>query len=423
MSYDYFDSYFGYVGSTESPTIFHRWTAISIVGALLGRQVHMPFGHGKIYPNQYVLLTGGPGTRKGTAIKIGTGLLKNKLIDYKWFAPNKAQKETLWHKMANQHLDDDSGDLEDLIFEPSSTEMYIAQDEFIDFIGIGNDELITNLTNMWDNLSLFEYPKMTKEDTIIHNPTINILSGATPGGISEAFGQIAMTGGFFSRLLFIHGGTTSKKIAWPDPPNEEIKAELINHLFTIKQLQGEVVIPDTCRKLLADIYKSTPKMNDKRFAYYYQRRFTHLLKLVIVLAATRHTIKINEQDCILANTLLHLAEMQMPAALGEFGKARNSSVANQVLDMLNHTDEPMKIHDIWKGVSQDLDKLSNLSDILNSLLQADKIQKTQVEGRAGFLPVNLVDNDWSSKYIDYSLVRGDEHPEELTDEQRAANFH
>ena len=417
MSYDYFDSYFSYVGVTESPTIFHRWTAISIVGALLGRQVYLPFGHGRVYPNQYILLTGGPGTRKGTAIKIGTHLLKQSLIDYKWFAPNKCQKETLWHKMANQHLSDDE-DLQDLVFEPESTEMYIAQDEFIDFIGIGNDELITNLTNMWDNLDKFDYPKMTKQDTEIFNPTINILSGATPGGISEAFGQIAMTGGFFSRLLFIYGGSTSKKIAWPDPPDAEIKEEVVRQLFSIKQLQGEVIMTPVVRKLLSDIYKNTPSIPDKRFAYYYQRRFTHLLKLVIIIAATRHTIKVSETDVILANTLLHLAELQMPSALGEFGKARNSSVANQVLDMLNHTDEPLNIGTIWKSVSQDLNKLSELADILNSLLQAEKVQKVTLHDKTGYLPVNLKDHTWDSKYINYALVKGDEHPEEMTHEQK-----
>ena len=64
---DFFDLYFEYTGETESPQIYHRWCALSMVGALLGRRVYLPFGHAPIYPNMYIMLEGNPGARSAEA--------------------------------------------------------------------------------------------------------------------------------------------------------------------------------------------------------------------------------------------------------------------------------------------------------------------------------------------------------------------
>jgi len=413
---DFFELYFQYVGRTESPAIFHRWTAISMISTLLSRNVHLPFGHGEIFPNQYILLTGGPGTRKGTAIKIGIKLMER--IGYDKFSPNKAAKETLWHIMANQHNkdDEDSGDIFDLnepCFTDPVSDMYIAQDEFIDFIGVGNDELLTNLTNLWDNLSEFSNPKLTKEDAIVSKPTINILSGATPGGISEAFGSIAMSGGFFSRVMFIYGGATGTKIAWPDAKNPELEKELITRLKVIQSLQGEVTIAPEVKELLAKIYTGFPGLEDRRFAYYCQRRQTHLLKLSVVCAAARGKLEVIEEDCIRANTIMHLAELRMPQALGEFGKARLSDVSNDILEILSNSNTPLNFKQLWKHLRQDLAKPADLQELLSNLIQADRIQTAVVKNNKAFLPVLRSDNKWEPRHIDYSMVRPSEHPEAI----------
>jgi hypothetical protein len=87
----FYDKYFRYIGKTESPRIYHRWTAVSLLAALLGRRMFIPFGHDNIYPNQYILLVGDPGTRKGTAINPAKRLLKHS--GYLRFAPDKLSTE------------------------------------------------------------------------------------------------------------------------------------------------------------------------------------------------------------------------------------------------------------------------------------------------------------------------------------------
>ena len=48
---DFFSLYFEYVAETEPPAIFHRWAIIPAIGAMLSRNVWLPFGAGNIFPN------------------------------------------------------------------------------------------------------------------------------------------------------------------------------------------------------------------------------------------------------------------------------------------------------------------------------------------------------------------------------------
>jgi hypothetical protein len=74
----------------------------------------------------------------------------------------------------------------------------------------------------------------------------------------------------------------------------------------------------------------------------------------------------------------------MPRALGEFGKARNSDVTHKVLEIIHNARGVVRLKDIWREVHADLEKISQLQDILIGLQQADKIQTIPEVG--GFLP-------------------------------------
>ena len=410
-----FKSYFNFIGQSEAPIAFHRWSLLGVIGTLLARSVYLPFGHSRVYPNQYILLTGGPGSRKGTAIRAAISLIEATGFDH--FAPNKAAKEAIWAKMSQQTEEQ----FENLDFSLDSiTEMFIAQDEFIDFIGIGNDDLVVNLTNLWDNLAKFSNPRNTKKDITITNPTFNILSGSAPGLISEAFSGVALSGGFFSRVLFIYGGYTDIKVTWPHKPDEQQKIQIVEHLKQIRELKGEIQLTAEVQTVLDRMYKTAPGIPDRRFNYYQQRRFTHLLKLVIICSAANLSLEPTVEDCILANTLLHLAELQMPYALGEYGKARHSDVANMVMDIIKSAHKPINTKELWKHINQDLDRQETLSELLINLLAAGKIQQVKKDNRVlGYLPIVEVNTSWEQGLIDYNLVEPDEHPGELTPDQQA----
>jgi len=401
---DFFENYFEYVGidKSEPPASFHRWSAISMIGALLGRQCYLPFGHSRIYPNQYIMIMGSPGTRKSSAINIATKLLR--MTGYKKFSSDRTSKERFLMDMSSVPETNDIDELLDLTTdEPAAT--YVAIGEFTDFIGQGNMEFVTMLTNLWDCPESYTNPKIHGKSVEVSKPVVNILGGNTAQGFTLAFPPEALGNGFLSRLIFVHGETTGRKITFPKAPDEMIEAMLVERLVAIRQnCKGEFKIHRDAEAVFDRIYNEAVELDDNRFKHYSTRRLTHLLKLSMILAVTDLRMEISKADALKANALLYYTERKMPKALGEFGKSRYSDISNTILDILNHSKKPLTSNDIYKKVSQDIGKMSELLEVMKNLQHAGKVQLTNVLGKSGFMPAHVDTKEWSKDLIDDSWL-------------------
>jgi hypothetical protein len=408
---DFFKTYFEYVGPTEAPMLYHRWTAISILGTLLGRQAYIPFGHGTIYPNQYIMLMGSPGTRKGTAMNIGARLLKN--AGYTRFCPDRLSKERFLMEMKPydyiaQDEDGDLSDLENLVVD-SPSEIYAFAEEFTDLVGQGGMEFMTMLTKLWDNMPRYEHPKIHGRSIVVEKPTVNIFGGNTAQGFALAVPAEAIGNGFLSRVLFVYSDPTAVKITFPPPVNIELRDQLVSFLKDTKEnFKGELTYTQDAIPLLDSIYKNAVEVNDIRFKHYMTRRFPHLLKLCIVVAASESSMQITPSIVIKANTFLASVEKRMPKALGEFGKGKYNEVSGTILDILANATKPMSLNDIYKKVDRDLSKITELADIMKSLTYAEKVQVKTVMGKTGYMSRVAEVKEWPSNLIDESYLTEEE---------------
>src|SRR5262245_35982101 len=73
---DFLNLYMELVEHTESPRVFHVWSALTGVAACMGRKTWLPWVDGQLFSNVYVLLVGSPASRKSTAMKIMEKRLK-----------------------------------------------------------------------------------------------------------------------------------------------------------------------------------------------------------------------------------------------------------------------------------------------------------------------------------------------------------
>lgn len=394
---NFIDLYLEYCKDTEPPTIYHRWCALVGIAALLGRNAYIQHGHFKVFPNMYSLIVGESGARKGTAIKMMCGLLRE--AEYEFFAPNRASQEQfmadLYVGMNKIGTEDEKLDTSEnktqtmkelfgVDSDDSARECFIALDEFNTFMGHGNINFITCLTDLWNYEGKYKYRFRNGKSVLVPNPTINILGGITSVGLSQAFPVEVIGQGFFSRILMIFSDPSGKKITRIPTPDLKLKAQLVTILQRIKNfIQGELYISEDAWTMLDEIYQNYKELKDVRFKSYSTRRFDNLLKLCMVVAASRVTGNIDTSCVEYANTILHYTEYFMPRALGEFGKARNSDVAVKILELLEKADKPLDIaKDIWPNVRRDLDSAKQLEEILRGLHQADKIQMV----KAGILP-------------------------------------
>lgn len=412
MSSSFFNDYLHYTADSEVPTSFHRWSAIAGIGAILERNLCVPHGHSHIFPNQYLMLIGTAGTRKSTAVKLMKSLLVK--AGYTTISAERTSKEKFLLDLAGH--DDDapmgSGDniLDNNLFGNSADDsthrpMFIAADEANDFFGIGNLEFLSILGSLWDwNGAPYANRIKTGKSVSIPNPTVSILSGNTPTGFSIAFPSDILGQGFFSRLLLVYGEPNGRRITFPRTPDQNETTEIVAGLQRIKSYHfGELQYSDTARLLLEHIYQSTTPINDLRFDSYFNRRFTHLLKLCIICAAASLRKEIDEETVIEANTYLSYIETLMPKALGEFGKSRNSDVTHKILSFIEAHDGCV-LKDLMKLVSADLEKPSDIGDIIRKLSMSDKIQN--INGL--FLPMRKKGIEDKTGMIDLSYLTTEE---------------
>lgn len=389
------------INNSEAPAVYHRWVCFSILGAALGRSVWIEQGPYKIYLNQYMMLMGSPGARKGSAMSIGRKLLK--ASGFRRFAADKTSKERFLMDM--KHTDaDPTNSLDDieLLSMDTAAESYIMSGEFTDFIGQGNMEFVTMLTNLWDNLDEYKQPKIQGKSVHVHKPTVNLLGANTPEGFSLAFPPEALGNGFLSRVLMLYAEPTSNRVAWPSPPDELLMADLVGRIEEIRNYYSDqaLSISKEARDLGTYIYKHEIPVDDPRFTHYQQRRFTHLLKIAGILACTDLSDSIEEIHLLRANTALSRAERHMPKALGEFGASKYSAVMNKILTYLAGCSLPQTATQLLRVVSRDINKQSELTDILMTLKNSGKIQSGQVRGVSGYLPFHAEKKEWPDHTLD-----------------------
>ncbi len=417
MGHSYVDLYREYTAESEAPAFYHLWSAFSSLAAFIGRDCWIDHGYFPIYPNLYLMLIGSPGTRKSTAIKLSKKLIIE--AGYENIAAEKTSKEKFLFDLAaqNDHSLLDDGDAkkkrngvdimeanlwgeDDWLSKPPAT-TYIAADEFNDFLGSGNMEFVSLLGNLWDFNGVFKHRVKNGKSIAIPNPTINLFGGNTQTGFAHCFPPETLGQGFLSRLLLVYGEPTGVKITFPKPPSAERTQQLLDSLIRIKStVTGRLSITDSAEVLLDRIYKTFSPIDDSRFTNYANRRFTHLLKLCILCAASRSSKSISEEDVLFANTLLAHTESMMPKALGEFGKGKHSDVANTILTILDDQSRALSTKELFGAVSQDLDNPTQITQILASLELAGKIQK--YEGK--WLPKKQVRTDHDSTMVRWEML-------------------
>lgn len=415
------DAYIEYRSETEPPVIYHRWSMITAIGALLGRRYYIPFGDGNIYPNLYCMLVGGVGTRKSTAIKGSTRLIKS--VGYNYFSARKTSKERFLvdlegltddetgqtiligdnDSITNDNLFGNPGDNSGIIQDVK--EVLIAADEFNEF-SIGDKlDFYSLLGDLWDwddPLDPYTYKiKGSKRGGVsIWQPTVSILGGNTPENFARAFPPEIIDQGFMSRLLIIHGQPSGRKYHMPPVPDREQTEALVaglKQLYTNDYGRTAVQSGSITDKLLAKIYKTWVPIQDHRYRNYGTRRYTQLLKLCLIHSAAMMKNEIDEEVVIYSNTILGAAEINMPRALGEFGKNKDSDVVNSVLTMIRDRTKPIKETELWMQFKRDCQSRAQLTQIIFNLHQADVIQHIANMGWIGkeVIKIKVQDVDWS----------------------------
>lgn len=402
---DAIEQYLTYTSGTEVPVVFRRWSYLIGVSAFLGRCIHLRHGSQLLYPNAYCMLIGSPGSRKSTAIKAMKHVLQQ--AGYHTIAADKTSKEKFLLDMVPS-VTDETSMLEKNLFSAQTdsaevSEMLIAADEANDFFGVNNLEFLSILGNLWDYHGCYEYRIKNGKSFEIPNPTVSILSGNTPTGFAKAFPHDLVGQGFFSRILLIYGEETSDSIPFPPTPKPEDTKLIVERLLQIRfkaQSVGEYQLSAGAREFAETIYHSYSGVEDVRFASYANRRFQHLLKLSVTVAACDLADRLEVHHILYANTVLTWAEQFMPKAMGEFGAGFRAGLYSKIMEVLYKADKPINMTDILQSLVSESITMNEASEAVRTMIAGGKI----ITSSTGLLPqrkeIKLLDDGT----VDYSIL-------------------
>ena len=90
-------------------------------------------------------------------------------------------------------------------------------------------------------------------------------------------------------------------------------------------------------------------------------------------------MQIEEYDVLLANTILVAAEMQMPKALGHFGRSKQAAISHSILDYLEEKGIPVRIKTLYSIFVADFNKEADFQGALYDLQQAGKLRSVKFD--------------------------------------------
>lgn len=407
IEHEFLHNYLQYVENTESPTIMHIWSAIAGASACMGRHVCLPFGIGDIFPNVFVLLVGAPGTRKSQAIKYSsklvaehtqirfapddTGGQRQGLITALEGDPEEETKEDLDRQidttmriadMTNVEKMETFANLQLQMSHPEDRHtMFACASEFGTFMGEANANTTRFLNKVWDGED-YKY-KLSKEQKVLKDPLMTIIGGTTTSDIARILPADAIGQGFMSRWILVFAPNKERKVARPTLDAKKAKHTIEIYKWLANEMRGEMREAPAAAELLDFMYTEKKiDLEDNRFIYYQERRHTHLMKLAMILAASRRSYVIETGDVMQADELLAYTEDRMPEALGEFGLSPVGAAKQKMIEVLQAAKEPITHTMFWNLMSRDM-KQSDFKMAIADLIQADKIAEMNTQfGRA-----------------------------------------
>lgn len=327
-----------FIAATEplaSPTIFRRWTAISILSAALRQNVWVKTAH-RLHPNMYIFLIAHPGVGKTRIINEGRRIIQK--TEEVILAPISMTFASMVDALSEAKVE--------IVRKPEGTvrynSMYIAADELGAFMHKYEPEMIDGLSHFYDP-SPYQQVRRTNDINIrIESPQINILAGSTPQNLVGFMPEKAWGQGFTSRIVMVF---SDQRIIVDDfdehgPPRTD---DLVHDLKHIAGLHGAFTITEAYRGAVNQWRKAgePPVPDHPRLIHYLTRRRVHIYKLSMIASIDRDdSLYLTEADFFTALEWLSNAELFMPDVFKAGATNADAQAQDDIVHWMKITDTP-----------------------------------------------------------------------------------
>ncbi len=340
----FLDRYMCYVEETESPRMFHLWSGLATLSAVMSRNVWWGEKPGKVFPNLYLVFVAPSGTcRKGAAVSIAIDLLdklrfsattKEEVERLKInIVREKITPQALTQFLAAQIVKDDEGKFE------GKSECLIYAPELAVFLGpeASANGLLALLTSLYDSPDIWEYRTKTQGTDYLFNVCISILGASTPVWLFQGIPNDVVGAGLFSRIIIIAQRDNPRRVSNPKL-NLKVEPALLEHLSKVKNLRGQLYFSNSADEYYSNWYQDRELPQDERFASFFEREHHHVVRVAIFLAASYGDLfssnVISKERLEEAMVMLDRVKETMPLAYEGIGDHIAAKGYEKVLDQI-----------------------------------------------------------------------------------------
>lgn len=349
---DFIENYLDYSRQQVSPTIYHQWCALAILGAAMERRCWLTRGYKtlRVYPGQLMVVLVGKSalTKKTTAVNMAADLLSHLPAWAHMRLPIKTSPQHLLKILSREGEDgvalgypDDHPTLKGR--RVNSSGFVVAGELSVFFSADAFNETMTaticELNDAPIGKRVVEFQSWKKE---LWNPLIGLIGGITPQGIAHELPKHARTAGFFGRILWVHAAGTDRRNSLTNliEENKPLEAQLRGTLTSIAQMYGPFQFTDKGKAWFDEWYHDThcPRLDRMESTGlidgtgYWGRKDAHLLRVAMAASASRsggRDRELRRVDLVRAEGFLAELEHGYDAAMAEIGISHDRVDENQ----------------------------------------------------------------------------------------------
>lgn len=351
-----------YISNQEAPDIFHFWVGLTMISSSLRRHVWVDRGAYCVYPNQYViLLAESAASRKSVAMKIGLDILK----------PNKEIRIVHERTTLEGLMDIMKG----AWISPSGTikpdgSVTLHADELSNLFSKASyiTDLVSFLTAAYTSQSgTMDFVTRNKGWCKVEDPCPVVIAGTTPEQLGEIFPVMSLSSGFMGRVLLIIGKRV-RKISKPSL-KENLKQNLVDDLYHMGTLEGEVKVSDEAEKVYDEWYMNMPDCTIPELYAFHERKHDHVWKTAMLISiAESDSMIITPEHFFAALAEINHVEENIPRAVAYIGATEKSNLAEIILRIIKKnapegTSHSLLLRRMHRRV-QDKDEFKSIIDTL-----------------------------------------------------------
>jgi hypothetical protein len=342
--------YVNYTLKSESPTAFHAFSFLTVLGATLGRQIFIDQQVFQIWPNMCTILVGPSGqvcktTAADFAVKLGHSaegaLASHEALEFGdgrfELIAEKATGEAIHSRLAAK--DPAVG----LIYTPELS-TFINKKEY-------NKTLIQDLTRLWDCPDVLPVRTQARDHEVLKNVAVSFLGCSNEAWLVDSLPEDAFKGGFMARVLQIYQPGTDRVFPVPKRLDKSLGEQITYGVVESARCKGEVTQTRAASKYYhkryTEIKKNFPE--DERMKPFYARLPNHMLRLAMLLSVCEsrtENVFITDEHLYQADRIMNWVLKWLPKVYSFMGVTNVGADARKIMLVLQNNGGRMARHEL-----------------------------------------------------------------------------